>query len=286
MREQREVLPIPTDVGAQLALSRERITHHAGCDVHWREWAGKGNGTPLVALHGGHGSWLHWLRNIDTFSTHRRVLLPDMPGFGDSGDLALPPRDPARLDLLVETLCQGIRDLVGEDMPFHLVGFSFGGLVAGLIAQRMPQLRSLALLGSAGHGFRRAGEVAMRNWRDMEGDERAEVLRENLEAFMLAGPANETACWIHARSCERTNFYSKSYSRKALLAEALAGVNAPVFMMWGENDVTAEPLRAAEHLVQGRMEREWLIIPNAGHWVQYESAERVNILLSYWLARH
>ncbi len=263
--------------------ARMCTTQHAGCSVQWREW-GADNGVPLVALHGGHGSWLHWLRNVDALAEKYRVLLPDMPGFGDSTDFDLPARDPARLDLLVEALKIGVEDQLGKQ-PFHLVGFSFGGLIAGLVAQRMPQIRTLTLLGSAGHGLRRSSEVPMRNWREFEGTERALVLKENLEAFMLAGEADETACWIHEQSCEKTRFYSKTYSRNALLPDALADMHAPIFMLWGEHDVTAEPVKAAEFLAQNRQEREWMIIPNAGHWVQYDAATTVNVLLGYWLAQ-
>ncbi|QNP48887.1 alpha/beta fold hydrolase [Diaphorobacter aerolatus] len=283
--EDQEVRTIPDEVTAQLARSRERTTQYAGRSVHWREWCREQDQVPLIALHGGHGSWLHWLRNIEAFSANYRVLLPDMPGFGESEDFDLAARDPARLDLLTEALCQGIRDLVGTLTPFHLIGFSFGGLIAGMVAARMPQIRTLTLLGTAGHGFRRASEPPMRNWRDFDGDQRKEVLRDNLQAFMLASPADETACWIHAQSCENTRFYSKSYSRKASLAASLGDVKAPVLMLWGENDVTAEPVMAAEQLAQNRTEREWMIIPSAGHWVQYEAAATVNVLLAYWLSQ-
>ena len=284
--EDQNVRAVPAAVSEQLARSIERVTQHAGCSVRWLEWGAEDSRIPLVALHGGHGSWLHWLRNIDAFSATYRVLLPDMPGFGASEDFDLPARDPVRLSHLVDALCQGIRDLVGASTPFHLIGFSFGGLIASMVAQRMPQIRSLVLLGSAGHPYRRTDEPRMRNWRDFVGAERAEVLQENLEAFMLARPADDTACWIHARSCEETRFYSKSYSRKSSVADALGDVNSPVFMLWGENDVTAEPVRAAEHLVQNRPEREWMVIPRAGHWVQYEAADTVNVLLLYWLSQH
>lgn len=260
-----------------------RATRHAGCDVLWREW-GAGDGIPLVALHGGHGSWLHWLRNVDAFAGKYRVLLPDMPGFGDSSDFDLPARDPARIDLLVDALKHGIEEQIGRQ-PFHLMGFSFGGLVAGMVAQRMPQIRTLTLLGCAGHGLRRPSEVPMRNWREFDGVERALVLKENLEAFMLAGESDGDACWIHEQSCEKTRFYSKNYSRKALLADVLPEIHAPMFMLWGENDVTAEPVKAAEFLAQNRQEREWMTIPKAGHWVQYDAASTVNVLLNCWLGQ-
>src|SRR5579872_798715 len=36
----------------------------------WRCW---GEGTPLVLLHGGYGSWTHWIRNIDGLAARHRV---------------------------------------------------------------------------------------------------------------------------------------------------------------------------------------------------------------------
>ncbi|QIL80099.1 alpha/beta hydrolase [Diaphorobacter sp. HDW4A] len=278
-----EVEPSPELARELQATARMHVTQHEGCSVQWREW-GDPEAVPLVALHGGHGTWLHWLRNVNAFAGKYRVLLPDMPGFGDSTDFDLPARDPARLNLLVQALRHGIEDQLGKQ-PFHLIGFSFGGLIAGKVAQNMPQIRTLTLLGSAGHGMRRPREVAMQNWRDFVGEERAMALKQNLEAFMLAGEADAHACWIHEQSCEKTRFYSKTYSHKPLLADALPDVLAPMLLLWGEKDVTAEPVKAAEFLAQNRQEREWMVIPNAGHWVQYDAASTVNVLLNYWLAQ-
>ena len=40
---------------------------------------------PTVLLHGGSGSWNHWVRNIDALlASGRQVIAPDLPGFGDS----------------------------------------------------------------------------------------------------------------------------------------------------------------------------------------------------------
>ncbi|TAK66484.1 MAG: alpha/beta fold hydrolase, partial [Betaproteobacteria bacterium] len=47
----------------------------------WRRW---GQGRPVVLLHGGAGSWLHWIKNIDALARSRAVWAPDIPGFGDS----------------------------------------------------------------------------------------------------------------------------------------------------------------------------------------------------------
>ena len=44
----------------------------------WRSW---GSGRPILLLHGGAGSWRHWIRTLPALS-HRRVLAPDTPGLG------------------------------------------------------------------------------------------------------------------------------------------------------------------------------------------------------------
>jgi pimeloyl-ACP methyl ester carboxylesterase len=55
--------------------------------VCWRSW---GQGQPIIFLHGGYGSWAHWIKQALPFSKTNKVLIPDMPGFGDSDDLDLP----------------------------------------------------------------------------------------------------------------------------------------------------------------------------------------------------
>src|SRR5437763_9356025 len=45
----------------------------------WHCW---GSGLPLVLLHGGYGSWSHWIRNVLPLSRSFRVIPPDPPGLG------------------------------------------------------------------------------------------------------------------------------------------------------------------------------------------------------------
>ncbi|MBN8494391.1 MAG: hypothetical protein J0M00_23485 [Burkholderiales bacterium] len=75
-------------------------------------------------------AWTHWLRNIDALVTAGcQVLVPDMPGFGDS---AAPP-DGHDAYVLPGWLQQGLHVLPGSQ-PAACVDFFFGGLVAGLWA--------------------------------------------------------------------------------------------------------------------------------------------------------
>lgn len=268
---------------ALVTLWDQRATQHvlelAGCQTRWRVW---GSGTPLVLIHGGHGSWMHWIRNIEQLSAQFRVLVPDLPGFGDSSDFAVAPHAPQRLELLLESLRLGVEQLVPEG-PLHLAGFSFGGAVAGMLAPRLPRLQRLALLGCAGHGGTRRDMATLHDWRACTGDERRAALVQNVEAFMLSCPADALALQVHAHSCERTRFRSKGISRGTLLLDALQNFERPVLMVWGEDDVTALPTEAAQKLTQNKSTRDWTIIAGAGHWVQYERPDAINTLLASWL---
>jgi len=37
-----------------------------------------------VLLHGGTGSWMHWIRNVEALSRDMMVVVPDLPGSGES----------------------------------------------------------------------------------------------------------------------------------------------------------------------------------------------------------
>ena len=73
-----------TIAGLDSKACRQYIAHQ-GCTVYWRRF---GDGPPLVLIHGGHGNWMHWIRNIEVLAQEHTLWIPDLPGFGDSTDLA------------------------------------------------------------------------------------------------------------------------------------------------------------------------------------------------------
>jgi pimeloyl-ACP methyl ester carboxylesterase len=182
------------------------LIEHDGSVTCWREF---GAGAPPVLLHGGHGSWMHWIRNIEVLSDSHRVLVPDLPGYGDSDALHADSGFPG----LVDALIASIDKLLGAGAAFDLAGFSFGGVVAGCVALRHEGVRRLALLGAVGHGMRRRQTGAMLSWRDAR-DEQTMLanMRHNLGVLMLHGPIDPLALEIHHRSCVRTRFQSKKTS--------------------------------------------------------------------------
>jgi pimeloyl-ACP methyl ester carboxylesterase len=264
-------------------IARRHLIEHEGRIMCWREFGGgPATAPPLVLLHGGHGTWLHWLRNIDALASAQRLLVPDLPGYGESDALPLD----AGLEGLVDMVGATLDQLVGENTAFDLAGFSFGGVVAGCLAAQRGGVRRLALLGAVGHGKRRRQSGGLLGWQDAA-DEQAirATMRHNLGVLMLHGPIDDLALDIHHRSCIRTRYVSKKISLSPVLTHALARLDMPVLMLWGEHDTTGDPHEVGPLWQADRPERAYEVIAGAGHWVQYEAAIEVNRRLADWF-RH
>jgi len=265
-----------------LPSAQRRVVTVDGAQVVWRTL---GHGQPLVLLHGGHGSWRHWTRNIHALAETRLVCVPDMPGFGESDAPLLPD-----LPHLLQRLARSLDVLAGADTRIDLAGFSFGALVAVHLAVGRGHVDRLALLGPAGHGGTRRPRMELRDWRraSQAGDAHAlrHAMHHNLVAHMLHAPASvdDDALQIHTEACERTRFRSKPFSRAAGLQALLPTAAPHLLLVWGEHDVTADPAQLAGSLAAVHPRARTAIVPGAGHWVQYEAANAINLLLSRWLA--
>ena len=250
----------------------------------WRRW---GEGTPVVLLHGGHGNWSHWARNVAALSARYTVWAPDLAGYGDSTALS-----DHTLAAMVALTRESLDRLVGPDTPVGVAGFSFGGLVAAGLAAERTAVSCLALLGPAGHGGERRPKGELRNWKPAfeRGDwlEFDYTMRHNLLMHMLHDARNldATTLAIHTQACLQTRFQSKRMSRSAELPALLARYDGPLLLAWGEHDVTANPDAASSLLMQRRGPSSSVVIPRSGHWVQYEAADEVNSLLLRWFGKN
>ena len=250
--------------------------------IAWRRF-GSG-GPPVVLLHGGHGSWLHWARNVQALAAFHTVWVPDLPGYGNStggADLTL--------ESIVALLKTSLDCLIGANARVHVVGFSFGGLVAAALAAERGAVCSLALLGPAGHGGPRRPQGELRPWQPAHarGDAQAldDALRHNLGVQMLQGAHSVDAAALHIprEACLRARFRSKPLSRAGALPALLTRYAGPVLLAWGEHDVTAVPETTRPLLGQRTDSSRFVVVPGAGHWVQYEAAADINALLLQWL---
>ncbi len=239
-------------------------------DVVWRRW---GSGRDLVLLHGGAGSWLHWIRNIEKASAHRTVWVPDMPGFGESTPLEMP----SDADTLAPMLRRGLDELLA-DRDYDLVGFSFGGLTAGLIAaEGPPGLRRLALVSSAAMGLMNR-EIAYRSVRGVtDSDERLAALRYNINALMLHDPASidDLAIEVHEYGASRQSRRARHLVRSEVMFELSGRWKCDAWGLWSEQDpLYAHQVDRLREAVAKLGLREARIVSGTGHWLQYETPEK------------
>lgn len=262
-------------------LEASATRHRTPGDILWREW---GSGVPLVLLHGGSGSWMHWLRNIAALAAHYRLLVPDMPGLGES---AMPAEETP--EGAARPLAEGLDALLGQDRRYHLAGFSFGANVGGhLAALEGARVLSFTAIGAASLGLPRP-PLDLLKLLDKTGEARREAHRENLARLMIHDRAriDDTALEIQEHNTRQARLRSRGFAGTTMLRDALAVARAPLAGIWGEHDAVAWPdvrarLEVLRGLDPGLLEA---VIPDAGHWVAYEASAQFNAALLAILAQ-
>jgi len=248
----------------------------------WHRWAG---GDPVVLLHGGAGSWRHWVRNIDALlDSGRSVLAPDLPGMGESS----PPPDPYEPATASEIVAAGLRSLLPPGQACELVGFSFGAVIAGHLAARYPDLvRALVLVGAGALGVQRA-PIRLVPVRNLHGPARDDANRHNLLQLMIADPEqiDALALAIQDWNVTQARVNSVGFASSTVLLDVLPQVRCGLGAIWGELDHAALPL-LTERVAALRSLRPDLpveIISGAGHWVAFEAHDAFNTVLPRILA--
>lgn len=265
-----------TAIAALEACAETIRLPHADGQTVWRVW---GEGPSLVLLHGGSGSWLHWVRNIAVLAQHFRVFVPDMPGFGDSDSLSS-----NSVTLLARSIADDLERLP-IDPHYCIAGFSFGTWIGGLLlAHHQERVDRLVLVGAAGLGRTLPLSAGLRSWRRLpEASARRQAHRQNLEHIMLADPdsVDALAIEVQSRSAEACRFRHRAVSEKMMLKDCVERWPVKLTALWGTRDafigghfeerrkvMLAVDPGAGFHLIEG-----------AGHWVQFEASDATNRLL-------
>ena len=255
-----------------------RVTGTDGQQIRWMEW---GQGAPLVMLHGAYGSWRHFTRQIEIFARDYRVLIPDLPGYGLS-DM------PAERSIvhIGQMLAASLDQMLG-DAPYRLVGFSFGGAVAGrLLVDHFGRQTHTLLAAPAGIGS--GASPPMQGVRMKRGEALADALRFNLASIMFADPDKITdqalqiqyACSMAARlRVDRVDWGPG-------LSAALPGYRGHLAGIWADRDAFVDPAETPDRPTRVRQwngAAQTHMLTNTGHWMQYENAILFNAILQNFL---
>ena len=126
---------------------REHFAEIEGVRLHWAEVGKDTSAPPVVLLHGLNNSNLSWSQVAPRLAADRRVLMPDLPGHGQSGR----PDVGYELDWYARVVARWM-EVVGLPEA-DLVGHSFGGGVAQMLLLECPErIRRLVLVAAGGLG--------------------------------------------------------------------------------------------------------------------------------------
>jgi pimeloyl-ACP methyl ester carboxylesterase len=149
-------------------------------------------------------------------------------------------------------------------------------------------LRSFTVVGSNGLGLVRSPTPLRRVAPEADEAEEFATHRYNLNQLMIADPdkIDELALYLQQTNHGRARMRSRRFSRSGALVEALPKVRARLDGIWGERDATAYPhLDERASILRGiQPAARFAVVPGAGHWVQYEAADRFNTLLAEFAA--
>ncbi len=237
-------------------------------------------------LHGGSGSWTHWIKNIPKLSDYYELLVPDLPSLGDSGAVPAGTEPPAVARHFKETLVE----MVGP-RRFHLVAFSWGCVVAALSAPQLAQqVKSIFLVGPASTG-KSPGPTQMKplipRSSDMSEEQISEANRENLARLMIydRSKINPLAISIQNQNTSRARYNSPKFATTELLLDGLSKTSANLLVVYGEQDTVSVPHLdwRASQIRSVRPDVNFETVPGVGHWLQYEAADWFNQRAVSWI---
>jgi pimeloyl-ACP methyl ester carboxylesterase len=263
-------------VDALDSQARRVTTSGPGGAMVWRTW---GQGPPLLLLHGASGSWTHWIRNIPPLAERCSVIVPDMPGFGDSA----PPPEPHTVEVLAEAITKDLDAVVTG--PIELAGFSFGSIVAGHVAARLrARVRSLVLFGAGGLNLPRAPTRPLQPITPaMPAADIERAHRANLAILMIADPTriDDLAVALQSDNVRRARFRSGDIPTSDALVRVLPSVRARVTAIYASRDsfIGGDVETRRRVLTALRPDLDFRVLDGAGHWAIYETAEPANAML-------
>jgi pimeloyl-ACP methyl ester carboxylesterase len=251
-----------------------------------------GAGVPVIALHSGGMSGRQWRKLAELLAPEHEVLLPDLLGSGKNPPW--PDAEPFEVTLDVSAVGQ-VLERVG---PAHLVGHSYGGLIALTLAREAPgSVLSLSLYDPVAFGvlYEPPHEAALSNLASAREnpvftDDARGGNSEWLEAFVdyWNGKGSWNALPPGARAgfekVGRKVFYEvRSLAEDRTPASAYAGIAAPTLFLTGEH-TPAAARGVIARLVSVLPRAQRIELAGAGHMGPITHAVEVNAAIARHIA--
>ncbi|MFW1801784.1 alpha/beta fold hydrolase [Acinetobacter nematophilus] len=244
-------------------------------DIDWAYSEGGPAGKPtLMLVHGLAGSRDNWNRVARYLTPYYHVIIPDLPGQGDS-------KVPSDFDYSLPNLTEKLRrfaEAIKVENGLNVAGHSMGGSISLLYAAQYPvDTKSLFLIDSAGV-FKSANTpylkdpTTLRNMivsKSGDFDRLMKIatnlppfipkeLKDSQEKLMISQSANTT------KLVEQLIVMSKLFTPDSF-AIAARSIDQPVLIAWGDKDQIINVEAAAELKGLLKNAQEPVILKGVGH---------------------
>jgi pimeloyl-ACP methyl ester carboxylesterase len=236
-----------------------------------------GKGEPLVLVHGFGGDKDNWTRMARHLTPHYRVMIPDLPGYGESSS-------PPDADYRIADGVTRLHDFVAALglRRAHFGGNSMGGhIVAAYAAQYPNEVGSLWLIANAGVLSAPQSELRARIARG-EANVLAASTPEQYRAlmgFVMSRPPpipdrllDVMAAKAVAVSALRARQFAQIVDPPVAVEGVIQGLPIPVHILWGDQDRLLHV--GAVEILRGLLpQSSSTILPGIGHVPMIEAPE-------------
>lgn len=237
----------------------------------------------IVMLHGFTGSKENWYPLADRLRGRYRMLVPDLPGWGES-------ERKADADYGFVAQSERVADFIramSPGKPVVLLGHSMGGGIAALVAARHPGLvAKVGLLNAAGVRFNENQfGLDVLAGKNPFGVDDAASLQRYIDIVFHREAAKPWIPWpasrgLIARRKDDAAFEQAVLERigrgpeQFLPGQEAANIRQPALLLWGRQDAVIDPSALALYAAQMPQARA-VLVDDAGHMALMEQPREV-----------
>jgi pimeloyl-ACP methyl ester carboxylesterase len=238
----------------------------------------KGEGKPVILLHGGGGHAETWVRNLIPLSQKFRVLAIDYLGHGYT--------DKPKITYNLAAFSKHLLDFMDAAgiQKAHLVGESQGGQISVLTAYERPErVDKLGLIvggiPSNEHGYTAGQNRLQELSRDATDKPTKETIRKRME-WLFHDPKTlpDELVEVRLKIYSNPDFQRVTQSGDRTiyhLIEKIPKLKAPILFFWTTHNPTC-PWPVAEKVHQAVPGSRFVLVDKSGHWPQYERPAEFN----------
>lgn len=235
-----------------------------------------GSGPPVILTHGFAATSRMWRGQAEAFELRHQWITWDMRGHGRSSS----PTQQSSYS--VEETVDDIEALLDALDHEHAVigGHSLGGYMSLAFYMKYPERVRALLLIDTGPGYK--SDSPRDEWNEMVSGLSRRLKRDGLDHLKKLSREMDPSEHRSAEGLARAA-RGMLIQRDSAMIDSLSEISVPTLVLVGEKDRSY--LAASKYMADKIPGAEQIVIPNAGHAVNFHQPERFNEVVGAFLAR-